>query len=67
MSNVERSYNASRRMREGSIEMLNSYGLKRPLRFVAPTDEFITESPVVTGPGKQCDLLPYPKPTQVLR
>ena len=52
MSNVERSYNASRRMREGSIEMLNSYGLKRPLRFVAkwlPTDEFITESPVILG------------------
>lgn len=70
MSNVERSYNASRRMRKGSIEMLNSYGLKRPLRFVAkwlPTDEFITESPVIAGPGKQCYLLPYPKPTQVLR
>jgi len=32
MSNVEKSYNTFRRIREGSIEMLNSYGLKRPLR-----------------------------------
>lgn len=35
MSNVERSYNASRRMRKGFIEMLNSYELKRPLRLLA--------------------------------
>jgi hypothetical protein len=34
MSNVERSYNTSRRIREGSMEMLNSHGLKRPLRVV---------------------------------
>jgi len=39
MSNVERSYNASRRMRKGSIEMLNSYGLKRPLRLLANANE----------------------------
>ena len=34
MSNVERSYNTSRRMREGFIEMLNSYELKRPLKIL---------------------------------
>jgi hypothetical protein len=33
MSNVERSYNTSRRIQKGSKEnMLNSFGLKRPLR-----------------------------------
>jgi hypothetical protein len=32
MSNVERSYNTSHRIREGSMEMLNSHRLKRPLR-----------------------------------
>jgi len=32
MSNVERSYNTSRRMLVGFIEMLNSYELKRPLK-----------------------------------
>ena len=55
MSNVERSYNASRRMREGSIEMLNSYESKRPLKLVArrfPTDEYVIESPIIIGPGK---------------
>lgn len=35
MSNVERSYNASRRMKKGCIEMLNSYVLKRPLKYSA--------------------------------
>ena len=55
MSNVERSYNTSRRIQEGSKEnMLNSFGLKRSLRYVTKvsTDEYFIERPIIIGSGK---------------
>ena len=39
MSNVEGSYNTSRRMREGFKEMLTSFDLKRPLRLLAKVND----------------------------
>lgn len=35
MSNVERSYNTSRRIHKGFKEMLNSFDLKQSLRLLA--------------------------------
>lgn len=35
MSNVEDGYNTIRRMNKGSVDMVDSYGLERPLRLLA--------------------------------
>ena len=67
MSNEERSYNTSRRIRKGYKERLNRLMLMRPLRYKTKvlTDEYEIESPYKDQENNIFFSLPYPKPTQV--